>query len=81
MRYIIALVVSLFLVGTVQANQCPALVHKIDSELDSRQLPADAVSEIRALRDQGEKLHQQGKHGESVAVLKQAMERLDEASQ
>ncbi|PFG09752.1 MULTISPECIES: hypothetical protein [unclassified Marinobacter] len=81
MRYVIALVVGLFLAGTAQASQCPTLVHKIDSELESRQLPAEAVSEIQALRDQGEKLHQQGKHSESLTVLERAMERLDEASQ
>ncbi|EON92473.1 hypothetical protein MARLIPOL_06969 [Marinobacter lipolyticus SM19] len=73
MRYIAALLFGLFLAGTVAASQCPALVAKVDSQLESAQLDSATASNIKALRDQGQTLHEQGKHGESVRVLKEAL--------
>ncbi|MFL1465781.1 hypothetical protein ACQUWM_04005 [Marinobacter sp. DUT-3] len=74
MRYIAALLFGLFLAGTVAASQCPGLVAKVDSQLESAQeLDRETVDNIKALRDQGQTLHEQGKHDESVKVLKEAL--------
>lgn len=74
MRYIAALLFGLFLAGTVAASQCPGLVAKVDSQLESAQeLDQETVDNIKALRDQGQTLHEQGKHDESVKVLKEAL--------
>lgn len=80
MRYLAALVITLFLTGTAIASQCPSLVSKIDQQLQSAQLDSETEASIKALRDEGEALHNQGKHAESVKVLKEAMEKLDAAS-
>ncbi|WP_297794456.1 hypothetical protein [uncultured Marinobacter sp.] len=73
MRYLAALLFGLFLAGTVAASQCPALVAQVDSKLESAELDGATESNIEALRDQGQTLHEQGKHGESVRVLKEAL--------
>ncbi|MFL1453054.1 tetratricopeptide repeat protein [Marinobacter sp. GN3S48] len=73
MRYIAALLFGLFLAGTVAASQCPSLVAKVDSQLESAELDSATVDNIKALRDQGQTLHEQGKHDESVKVLKEAL--------
>lgn len=73
MRYIAALLFGLFLAGTVAASQCPGLVAKVDSQLESAELDSATVDNIKALRDQGQTLHEQGKHDESVKVLKEAL--------
>ncbi|MBD3655645.1 MULTISPECIES: hypothetical protein [Marinobacter] len=80
MRYLAALVITLFMAGTAMASQCPSLVGKIDQQLQSAQLDSETEANIKALRDEGEALHNQGKHAESVKVLKEALEKLDAAS-
>lgn len=80
MRYIITILLTLFITGTAYANQCPSLVSKIDSQLQSTQLDSATASEVRALRDKGATLHKQGKHGESVKVLNEALAKLKPAS-
>lgn len=81
MRYAIAIVLSLFLAGTVLANQCPTLVHKIDEQLAAHEVDSGAKAQIMTLRNQGEALHQQGKHAESVKVLNEALDKLKTATQ
>lgn len=76
MRYLTAILLMLFLTGTAYAHQCPSLMNKIDSQLQSAQLDNATASEVRALRDKGETLHKQGKHGESVKVLNEALAKL-----
>ncbi|MEQ9547596.1 MAG: tetratricopeptide repeat protein [Marinobacter sp.] len=74
MRYLAALLCGLFLAGTVAASQCPSLVAKVDSKLESmQQLDSETTNNIKALRDQGQTLHEQGNHDESVRVLKEAL--------
>lgn len=80
MRYLVAVLFTVFFAGSALAGQCPALAHQIDERMQSAQLDADAKARIQELRDQGQSLHSQGKHGESVKVLKQAMSELDAAS-
>ena len=80
MRYLAALLITVFLAGTALAGQCPSLVSQIDQQLQSAQLDGEAEASIKALRDQGESLHSQGKHAESVKVLKKAIKKLDAMS-
>lgn len=80
MRYIAALLITVFFAGTALAGQCPSLVSQIDQQLQSAQLDSEAEASIKALRDRGESLHSQGKHAESVKVLKEALGKLDAMS-
>ncbi|MAZ05173.1 MAG: hypothetical protein CME81_02020 [Halomonas sp.] len=80
MRYLAALLTTVFLAGTALAGQCPSLVSQIDQQLQSAQLDSKTEASIKALRDQGESLHSQGKHAESVKVLKKAIKKLDAMS-
>ena len=80
MRDLAALLTTVFLAGTALAGQCPSLVSQIDQQLQSAQLDSKTEASIKALRDQGESLHSQGKHAESVKVLKKAIKKLDAMS-
>ncbi|AXS82873.1 MULTISPECIES: hypothetical protein [Marinobacter] len=80
MRYLAALLITVFLAGTALASQCPSLVSQIDQQLQSAQLDSKTEASIKALRDQGQSLHSQGKHAESVKVLKKAIKKLDAMS-
>lgn len=80
MRYIAILTFTLFFAGNALGSQCPSLVNEIDQKLQSAQLDSDKESKIREFRDKGESLHSQGKHEESVKVLKRALKELDGVS-
>ncbi|MGF2734662.1 hypothetical protein [Marinobacter sp. DUT-1] len=80
MRYLAALLLTVFFAGSALAGQCPSLVSQIDQQLQSAQLDSETEASIRALRDQGESLHNQGKHSESVKVLREALDKLDTMS-
>jgi len=80
MRYLAALLLTLFFAGSAFAYQCPTLVNQIDQQLQSTQLDSDAKASITELRDRGASLHSQGKHGEAVKVLNQALSELESAS-
>ncbi len=80
MRYLTALLFTVFFAGNALSGQCPSLVKEIDQKLQSAQLDSAAESRIQELRDQGESLHNQGKHAESVRVLREAIDELDAAS-
>ncbi len=80
MRYLTALLFTVFFAGNALSGQCPTLVKEIDQKLQSAQLDSAAESRIKELRDQGESLHNQGKHAESVRVLREAIDELDAAS-
>lgn len=52
------------------AGQCPLDIKKIDAALAAgTSLDAAKIAEVKAIRDQGAKLHKGGKHGQSVATL------------
>ncbi|QSP94060.1 hypothetical protein LPB19_12765 [Marinobacter salinisoli] len=80
MRYLIALVLSTLLIGTASAGQCPALVSEIDQKLETAQLDPETEQNVKSLRDEGERLHEQGDHSESVRTLKEALEMIRVAS-
>lgn len=79
MRMIFALGLTLLLAVPAMASQCPTLVRQIDTQLETAQLDANTREQVVMLRNQGESLHQQGKHGESAKTLNQALEMIKQA--
>ena len=55
------------------AGTCPGPSHQVGAALPNSSLPADKKAEVTALRAKGDALHKSGKHGQSVAALKQAL--------
>ncbi len=58
------------------AHNCPNEMKAIDAKLPSAQLSADNMTKVKGLRAQGEKLHKEGKHTESMAALAEAKKML-----
>lgn len=59
---------------TAFAFHCPADMKKIDEALAKKpQLSEKDMAEVKKLRADGEKLHKDGKHQESVDTLAKAM--------
>lgn len=77
MRHLIVLLVAVFFAGSALAGQCPSLVGEIDDRLRTDQLDSETVAKVKKLRDHGQSLHSQGKHDESVRVLKQALDEIE----
>ncbi|MDH3669793.1 MAG: hypothetical protein OES46_01345 [Gammaproteobacteria bacterium] len=77
-----ALLATLVLAGTLltvpaYAFHCPADMAKIDAALQAgTKLSATQLAEVQRLRDEGERLHKAGNHGESVKALAEAMDML-----
>ena len=70
----LALSLAFVLPGSAFAGSCPALMKKIDDILATDpDLDAEVLDEIKAAREEGEKLHKEGKHEESVEELQQAL--------
>lgn len=71
-----SVILALFAVPAL-ASHCPTDVKAIDAALEAgTTLGDEQLSEVKALRDQGDELHKAGKHGESVEALHKAMEML-----
>jgi hypothetical protein len=69
----LALFISLILSSSlVLANNCPNEMKKIDAALPTAKLDAKQAAEVKKLRADGEKLHKDGKHSESMAALGKA---------
>jgi len=61
------------LAGPAFAFQCPANIRQIDQALASNTQISEAdKAKAKALRDQGEKLHKEGKHADSMQQLAEA---------
>jgi hypothetical protein len=54
------------------ANNCPNEWKAIDAALPKAKLDAKQTEEVKKLRAEGEKLHKEGKHSESMATLGKA---------
>ena len=54
------------------ANNCPNELKAIDAALPKAKLDAKQKAEVKKLRADGEKLHKEGKHSESMAALGKA---------
>ncbi|OOG24954.1 hypothetical protein B1C78_07735 [Thioalkalivibrio denitrificans] len=59
------------------AFQCPADMRQIDAALaQNPQLSSEQLAEVKKLREEGEALHNAGRHQESVDTLAKAKEML-----
>ena len=54
------------------ASQCPAHVKKIDAATADAKPGQERMAEVRRLRDEGQKLHGEGKHQASMEALAKA---------
>lgn len=73
----IVVAVSLALASSVAlANSCPKEMKAIDAALPKAKLSEAQMSEVKKLRADGEKLHKDGKHSESMAALGKAKKML-----
>jgi len=73
---IISIIYALALPGTVFAGHCPKDAKAIDHGLQSSKIDMSAAKDIKALRDKGMELHNEGKHRESEKALAEAMRKL-----
>jgi hypothetical protein len=62
----------MFFATTASAHGCPGEMRTIDAKVTTAKLPAAEMSKVKALRDEGEKLHKEGKHAESMKALAEA---------
>lgn len=69
-----AALLSLVLAGPAFAFQCPTDIAAIDAALQTAELSDEEKARVMELRDEGERLHQNGEHQESVDTLAQAKE-------
>jgi hypothetical protein len=79
MKIRFALLATLLLAsGTVLAFHCPADMKKIDEALAKNpKLTETQMVDVKKFRAEGEKLHKEGKHQESVDTLAKAMKILN----
>jgi hypothetical protein len=54
------------------ANSCPKEMKAIDAALPKAKLSDAQMAEVKKLRAEGEKLHKEGKHSESMEALGKA---------
>ena len=74
----ITLIILCFATVESYPGSCPGLIQKVDQTLtESKQISKQQFTEIKQLRDQGEKAHKSGKHKESEDLLKQALKLLE----
>jgi hypothetical protein len=62
--------------GTAFASSCPKEMKAIDAALPTAKLSEGQMKEVKQLRADGEKLHKDGKHSESMAALGKAKKML-----
>ena len=72
-RTLAAAAVLVLAANPALAGHCPKDVKAIDAALEGSTLSQAKVSEVKALRDQGNQLHKSGKHGDSLGTLHKAM--------
>jgi hypothetical protein len=74
MRHIVLALALVLSSGAAIASQCPSMVAKIDAILATNpDMPQSVLDEVKTLRAEGEKQHQEGKHDKSVETLQQAL--------
>jgi hypothetical protein len=70
-RFMLAIAFSLA-AATAFAGNCPVQMKAIDAALPKAKLSGAQMTEVKKLRADGEKLHKEGKHAESMATLGKA---------
>ncbi|WP_101067648.1 hypothetical protein [Roseovarius salinarum] len=64
------------LAAPAMAGQCPMDMAKIDAAMETAELSEARMAEVKALRAEGEALHEAGDHAASVETLAKAKEML-----
>ena len=81
MKRILAVLLAAVITASTSAAlafHCPADMRKIDEAMGKNpQLTAEQTAEVKKYRADGEALHKQGKHQESVDTLAKAMKILN----
>jgi hypothetical protein len=68
-----ALALTLFMTASAFAHECPTHMKAIDEALAKNPpLTAEQLAEVKEYRAEGEKLHNEGLHAESVEALQKA---------
>jgi len=70
---VLAAFLTLAMAGPAFAHSCPSHMKRIDAALATNpQLTEAQMTEVKALRAQGETLHKAGEHDQSLATLAKA---------
>lgn len=79
MRRTLLFLAAALISAPLWASNCPTEIRKIDQELQENP-PSDPAftQRVQSLRDEGQKLHDEGKHEESLAKLNEATKLLEE---
>ena len=72
-RLLLAAVLAVAVVGPAGAFHCPADIAAINNALPKANLSAEDEAAVKALRDEGQALHDAGDHKASVDKLAEAM--------
>ena len=72
MKRIFAILACALFASAALAHNCPNEMKAIDAALPKAKLDAAKSAEVKKLRAEGEKLHKDGKHAESMAALGKA---------
>lgn len=76
-RFLVAAVSMLF-ASAAFANNCPAMMKKVDDAIAAKPKMTDAqMADVKKYRDEGEAMHKAGKHTESAAAFTKAMAMLN----
>ena len=70
-RFALSMILG-FAASTALAHNCPNEWKAIDAALPKTKLDDKQMAEVKKLRAEGEKLHKDGKHSESMATLGKA---------
>ena len=71
-RTTLAAVALVLASGAAYAHNCPNEWKAIDAALPKAKLSEAQMAEVKKYRAEGEKLHKEGKHSESMAALGKA---------
>ncbi len=78
LRMLVTTAVLMLAAGNAFAFHCPMDMKKIDAALAAKpNITAEQLNEVKQLRAEGENLHKQGKHQESIDTLAKAMKILN----
>ena len=71
-RSIVAAVALTLVSSTAFAGQCPKHMKAIDAALPAAKLSDAQMADVKKYRSEGEKLHKEGKHADSLETLGKA---------
>ena len=72
MKRLVLAIATVTFASLAWGGNCPAEMKAIDAALPKAKLNDKQAAEVKKLRADGEKLHKEGKHGESMAALGKA---------